>query len=93
MLVNLKHKTNEILGILNTQENLSTGNHQGPNFLEKLNKKKHEILTTLSSMKKEERNWKNDKLVDFGGSDYIANGLAKSKNKDLIERMKSKILK
>jgi len=47
----------------------------------------------LDTLKKDERNWKNEKLLNLAEDNYIKNGITKPKNKDLIERMKFKILK
>lgn len=75
------------MGILNTQENFNSENHQNcGNFFDKLSKKKKEILNTFDSAKKE-------KLGVVLDKDHTANSFAGFKNKDLIKRMKLKILK
>jgi len=65
---------------------------QGETFIEKLNKKKNEIMNTLNSIKKDDKNinltdLKNNTITN--GNNFTNN----SKNKELIEKMKEKFLK
>lgn len=50
-------------------------------------------MSTLDTLKKEEKNWRNDKSKNKEVDDYFKNELTIPKNKELIERMKIKILK
>jgi len=93
--VNFKLKTNEIMGILNTQkkDNMISENQRGGNFLEKLNERKKEILNTLGPVKKGEKNLTEDKFRNVARSDFSENGFAKTKNTYMIDKMKLRILK